>query len=136
VSLSHVPRALYATFGSQQQGDELRASGKPIFLYGRKGEPLSPDNMQRLQTGSRKELEAWVWKNVEVPVLFWNRHNHPIQIYWIHGSRAHIKDTLQPGAQAWHTSMLTYVLPHSSIPPTPSLLSHLALLTCILSSAY
>lgn len=88
-------------------GDELRQSGKPLFLFGRRGDPLS-SNFTRLQTSNRNEFEQWVWKMVEVQVEFVNRHNYPVELYWVHGSRAHIKETLPAHHTMVHTSMLTH----------------------------
>lgn len=88
-------------------GDKLRDSGKPIFLFGKRGQPLSA-GLARIQTSNRHEFEKWVWKQIEVEVYFENRHLQAVEIYWIHGSRAHLKVTLDPNQYVWHTSMLAH----------------------------
>jgi len=89
-------------------GDEMRESGKPIFLFGNRGDELLPENFHRLQTSDRQEFETWTWKQIEVMVYFRNEHAYPVEVYWIHGNRAHIKSTIPPGDTLKHKSMLTH----------------------------
>lgn len=79
----------------------------PIFLFGRRGQPLT-NTFPRLATKDRTAFEKWVWQQIEVAVQFVNRHPHPVEIYWIHHTRATLKMTLQPGQSETHTSMLTH----------------------------
>jgi curved DNA-binding protein CbpA len=88
-------------------GDDVRNSGRPIFVFGKRGQPLS-SAFERIQTSNRQEFETWVWKMIEVPVEFVNRHDHPVEIYWVHGTRAHLKATLPANHRVNHTSMLTH----------------------------
>lgn len=89
-------------------GDMMRKSGKPVFLFGRRGQPLKPESMSKLRTTSRHEFDSWVWKQIEVTVHFTNEHAHPVELFWIHGSTAHDKGTLQPGHTMKVTTMLTH----------------------------
>jgi curved DNA-binding protein CbpA len=85
-------------------GNDLTA---PVFIFGKRGEPLSGD-WERIQTSNRKTLENWIWQRIEVQINIINNHPHPVEVYWIHGSTAHIKCTLQPGESKTHTTMLTH----------------------------
>ncbi|CAB9531268.1 protein DnaJ [Seminavis robusta] len=87
------------------EGDELRKQKAPIFLFGRRGQPLSAD-FARLQTSNRLEFEKWMWKQIEVTVEFVNNHPHAVEIMWMHGSRGHDKLKLKPGESQTHTTML------------------------------
>ena len=88
-------------------GDEMRKTKKPMFLFGRRGQPLSAD-FARIQTRDREEFEKWMWKQIEVSVHFINNHHHEVELFWIHGRTAHSKGKLQPGETQWHTTMLTH----------------------------
>jgi curved DNA-binding protein CbpA len=79
----------------------------PIFLFGKRGQTLA-EKFSRIETANRVEFESWVWKQIEVDVEFVNEHPHPVEVYWIHGSRAHIKILLQPLAREKITSMLSH----------------------------
>ena len=85
-------------------GDQM---DRPIFLFGRRGEPLS-DSFSRLETNNRAAFEKWVWQRIEVQVEFVNEHPHPVEIYWVHGNRAKIKVRLDPGGRQGITSMLSH----------------------------
>jgi len=87
-------------------GDEMRDSGKPIFVFGKRGQPLT--EFAKLQTSSRQEFEKWVWQQIEVSVEFFNKHDHPVEIYWIHGNRAQLQLTLPPNETANHVTMLSH----------------------------
>lgn len=89
-------------------GDEMRSQNKPVFLFGKRGTTLELDNFARIETSDRHEFEMWVWKQLEVKVHFINEHPYPVEIYWIHGSRAHIKETLAPHHRNTHTTMLSH----------------------------
>ena len=80
------------------KGDALRESGKPIFLFGRRGEPLS-QNLERIQTSSHEELEEWVWDKMKVTVEFVNKHSHPVLGYLIQdeGNNTQSLFQLDPG---------------------------------------
>jgi len=80
---------------------------KPIFLFGRRGQPLS-DQFDRLETSDRQTFETWMWKQIEIQIQFVNEHTHPVEVYWIHGTRAELKMTLPPGHFESHTSMLSH----------------------------
>ena len=89
-------------------GNDIRESGNPIFLFGRRGELLSPEKMRRFEGRSRADFEKWVWSCIEVQVEFVNEHNHPVEVYWVHGTKAKLVETLDPGQTKKHTSMLTH----------------------------
>jgi hypothetical protein len=101
-----------ADFFGIPSGDELREQGKPIFVFGRRGQTMNNDSVKswpRIQTNDRKAFETWAWEQIQILVLFVNHHSHPVEIYWIHGTRAHLKETsLDPGATFRHTTMLTH----------------------------
>jgi DnaJ domain/ShK domain-like len=89
-------------------GDSMRKRGEPIFLFGRRGQPLKPESFTRLQTKSRDVFDKWMWKQIEVEIHFQNHHAHPVELFWIHGQRAHDKGTIQPGEGMLVTTMLTH----------------------------
>lgn len=89
-------------------GDTLRQTNRPLFLFGRRGQKLEPQNFARLQTASFDEFNTWMWKQIEVQITFVNQHPHPVELFWIHGSRAHEKGTLQPNQSTTVTTMLTH----------------------------
>jgi hypothetical protein len=84
---------------------------QPLFIFAPRGTKLTPDaavKLPRLHTKDRQTFEEWVWKRIEITVEFVNRHDHEVEVYWIHGSRAHITMKLQPGATAEHLTMLSH----------------------------
>ena len=54
-------------------GDQMQRTKTPVFLFGRRGHPLSAD-FTRLQTRNRAEFDKWMWSQIEVKVNFINRH--------------------------------------------------------------
>ena len=88
-------------------GDSMRSSGKPIFVFGKRGQSLD-EAWAQIETTNRQEFNTWVWTQLEVQVEFINHHDHPVEIYWIHGSTAHISLTLDPNKSSHHTTMLSH----------------------------
>lgn len=88
--------------------EEYRASGLPIFMFGRRGQPLQAEQFTRVQTKYRQEMEKWVWKQLEVGVKFINQHWSAVEVYWVHDTAAQLKETIQPGEEATQTSMLSH----------------------------
>ena len=86
---------------------DAEALTEPVFLFGRRGEPLS-DAFARLSTMNRNTFETWVWKQIEIEVEFVNDHPHPVEVYWIHHSRATLKMTLDPGESNNLITMLSH----------------------------
>jgi hypothetical protein len=87
-------------------GDTMQ---QPIFVFGRRGQPFEPSSFQqRLQTNQRQQFDTWMWKMLEVRIEFINDHDHPVEVYWINGSRGGIKMTLQPHESQSHTTMLVH----------------------------
>jgi ShK domain-like/VHL beta domain len=88
-------------------GDNLDA---PVFIFGKRGQDFkhSTEGWARISTNSREEFEAWVWQCINVKVIFVNNHDHPVEIFWIHGRRANVKMILQPGDVDEHTTMLSH----------------------------
>ncbi|KAL7566855.1 hypothetical protein ACA910_021350 [Epithemia clementina (nom. ined.)] len=81
---------------------------KPVFLLGKQGQGMD-EPWSRLETNSMEELHAWVWQEIQVELQFINYHDHPVEIYWIDGTRAHKKiPRLDPGAQSNHFTRLTH----------------------------
>jgi curved DNA-binding protein CbpA len=126
----HRTNDVAAYFGIPR-GDELRRQGQgPIFVFGRQGQSMNDDNdndddddddndsdssssrvksWPRLQTKNRQVFETWTWEQIRIEVFFVNQHSHPVELYWIHGTRAHLKEAaLPPGATFRHTTMLTH----------------------------
>ncbi len=88
-------------------GDDLK---KPIFIFGKRGQQfnLSTTNWSRIETDSRQEFEMWVWDRIQVQVRFINHHDHPVEVFWIHGTKAEEKMTLQPGESSSHNTRLSH----------------------------
>lgn len=88
-------------------GDELE---KPIFIFGKRGQTFdsATDHWAHLETNSRTEFESWMWEQIKITVTFINRHDHPVDIFWIHGRRANSKIILQPGEESIHYTRLSH----------------------------
>jgi len=84
---------------------------KPLFLFGKRGQKFrDPASWnRRLSTDDREVFDAWVWEQLQVQITFVNKHDHPVEIYWIHERRAHYKGKVAPNQQ-W--SNLTTMLSH------------------------
>ena len=89
--------------------DECNES--PVFVFAKRGTPLTADtapHLPRLRTRDRQAFDTWTWEQIQVEVEFVNEHDHTVEIYWVHGSRAHKKLDLPPGHSARHTTMLSH----------------------------
>lgn len=102
----HRSNALTEFFGIPN-GDQLE---KPIFIFGKRGQPFDNTTAQwtRLETNSRQQFDTWTWDQIQVQVTFVNRHDHPVDVFWIHGRRAEQRMTLQPGEVSVHTTRLSH----------------------------
>jgi curved DNA-binding protein CbpA len=91
-------------------GKQMGQTTQPIFLFGKRGQRLdeSAKSWPRIATRDRQSFERWMWEQIKVSVEFINHHDHPVEIYWIHGTKATISETLKPGASATHTTMLSH----------------------------
>mmetsp|Transcript_19142 Transcript_19142/g.38582 ORF Transcript_19142/g.38582 Transcript_19142/m.38582 type:complete len:465 (+) Transcript_19142:79-1473(+) len=87
-------------------GEDITASGKPVFVFVNKGRPLSA--YSNFTTDDRKEFESWAWEQMQVEVKFVNSHSHPVELYWIDGRRAKILETLEPGESRTEFTMLSH----------------------------
>ena len=60
------------------KGDVL---DKPLFLFGKRGQKFrDPATWERrLSTDNREVFDAWVWESLEVPIIFVNKHDHPVE---------------------------------------------------------
>ena len=89
------------------RGDTLN---EPVFIFGRRGQKFdaSVTEWPRFSTKNREEFDKWVWSQVEVVVEFVNNHDHPAEIYWIHGTSAKNSLTVEPGETKTHTTMLSH----------------------------
>jgi len=78
------------------KGDVL---DKPLFLFGKRGQKFrDPATWERrLSTDNREVFDAWVWESLEVPIIFVNKHDHPVEMYWVHERRANLRGIIQPG---------------------------------------
>ena len=84
---------------------------KPMFIFAKRGEALTSEtapNLSRLHTRSKEQFETWVWEQMQVRVRFVNHHTYPVELYWVHETTAHLKGTVEPNKDSWHTSMLTH----------------------------
>jgi hypothetical protein len=85
---------------------------KPVFLFGRRGQPLSAaataDTFARIQTSNHNDFVNWVWKQIEITVTFVNNHQHRVEAYWINSGRARYYFALEPGETNTQTSMLSH----------------------------
>ena len=103
----------------------------PVFVFGKRGAVL-PDNglrwlgdsieaqtlgdrnqagggmFRRYSTKVRTEFEEWMWRMIEVKVVFNNRHEHPVELYWIFHTRAEFKMEIAAGGSATVYSMLSH----------------------------
>jgi curved DNA-binding protein CbpA len=87
------------------------ANEKPIFIFAKRNATLTADtapNLPRIHTLNRASFEEWVWKQIQVTVQFVNKHNYPIEIYWVHGTTANLKETIEPNEVSGHTTMLSH----------------------------
>jgi len=102
----HRSNTLTEFFGIPK-GDSMT---KPIFVFGKRGESFegSKNSWGRLETNSRNEFDSWMWEQIGVQVTFINHHNHPIELYWIHGTKASLKVVLEPGEESVHTTRLSH----------------------------
>lgn len=89
-------------------GNEMRQKRQPVFLFGRRGEPLLPHTVKKLHTSSRIEFENWMWSQLETTITFINRHSHPVIAYWVDGNTANKKFQINPGGQVRVNSMLSH----------------------------
>lgn len=83
---------------------------KPIFVFGKRGIAFNNETSEwsKLETDSRQTFDAWVWDQIKVQVEFVNHHDHAVEIYWIHGTTAKVKATLEPNGRTVHTTMLCH----------------------------
>lgn len=97
-------------------GDEMT---EPMFMFLKRGTMLgdsfeytddseSSGKAHFYSTSNRESFEKWMWSMVEVKVEFINQHSHPVELYWIHSTRATLKETIQPNTSSTHFSMLTH----------------------------
>jgi curved DNA-binding protein CbpA len=81
----------------------------PIFVFGKRGSKMEDGTKwNRIETKTHEEFNKWMWTQIEVNIKFTNKHPHPVEIYWIDETRAHIKNTLKPNQTVNMTSMLTH----------------------------
>jgi curved DNA-binding protein CbpA len=85
-------------------GNDMKA---PHFVFGKRGQTLE-EPWQQFSTRDRGALENWIWERIQVEVIFMNHHVHPVELYWIDGSLASKKETIPPGHQSIHTTMLSH----------------------------
>lgn len=97
-------------------GDEMT---EPLFMFLKRGTMLGEsfeynhdsENSGKshvFRTSSRDSFENWMWSMIEVKVEFINLHSHPIELYWIHRTKATMKEIIQPDTSSIHHSMLTH----------------------------
>lgn len=88
-----------------------QASETPVFIFAKRGTPLTEDtakDLPRIHTDKRETFETWAWEQIQIEVTFVNEHDHPVEIYWVHGSTAHKKLELDPGMSSTHITMLSH----------------------------
>ena len=79
----------------------------PVLIFMKKNMALSSERAI-YETRNRVDFETWVWKQLEVPVTFVNRHTHDVELYWIDGTRANLQTTMAPNSQHFETTMLSH----------------------------
>lgn len=92
-------------------GDEMT---EPLFLFLKRGTMLgdsfeyNDESNNIFSTSNRDSFEQWMWSMIEVKVEFINHHSHPVELYWIHGTKATMKEMIQPNSSSIHYSKLTH----------------------------
>jgi curved DNA-binding protein CbpA len=87
------------------------ANQRPVFIFAKRDTSLTEEFaplLPRIHTGNRQSFESWVWEQIQVEVRFVNKHTFPVEIYWVHGTTANLKETLEPNDESWHTTMLSH----------------------------
>ena len=103
-------------FNVPNGGDEMT---EPLFMFLKRGTKLGDsfeynddseniDKSHVYSTSNRDSFEKWMWSMIEVKVEFINQHSHPVELYWIHSTRATMKEVIQPNTSSEHFSMLTH----------------------------
>jgi hypothetical protein len=88
--------------------ETMRKNGQPIFIFGRRGDPLVSYTTRKLQTNDRDRFENWVWGNLEIEVTFTNEHPYDVEAFWVHGDKAKRRFFLRRGASVTVTTMLSH----------------------------
>ncbi|KAL9189144.1 hypothetical protein ACHAXT_011634 [Thalassiosira profunda] len=119
----HRSNELMRYFNIDISGEDMK---EPLFLFANRGAELpeeggnfewtddkhgnvTPDRQFFLhRTTNRGSFEGWVWRMIEVKVVFNNRHAHPVELYWLNGRRAEITQTIDPHSTVAHYSKLTH----------------------------
>lgn len=54
---------------------------KPLFVFGKRGQKFhDPATWERrLSTDKREVFDDWVWESLHVPIIFVNKHDHPVE---------------------------------------------------------
>lgn len=109
-------------------GDDMES---PVFVFGKRGAKLPDEGLRwlgdtiesqalgdrnqagggmfrRYSTKVRTDFETWMWRMIEVKVVFNNRHEHPVELYWIFETRADFKMEIAAGESATVYSMLSH----------------------------
>eukprot|EP00658_Telonema_sp_P-2_P037953 TRINITY_DN27287_c0_g1_i1.p1 TRINITY_DN27287_c0_g1~~TRINITY_DN27287_c0_g1_i1.p1 ORF type:complete len:442 (+),score=87.90 TRINITY_DN27287_c0_g1_i1:102-1427(+) len=73
----------------QLRVDAQAALQDPVFVMVKKGDKLG--KAVSISTRRHEDFQAWVWENLRVQVRFVNHHHHPVNLWWIHGSRGKLK---------------------------------------------
>ena len=89
-------------------GDGIRTSHAPLFLFGHRGQPLVADTFARIHTSNYNDYVNWVWTQLEVQVTFVNHHPYPVEAFLMNTSKAVPYFTLQPGESNLQTSRLSH----------------------------
>mmetsp|Transcript_7494 Transcript_7494/g.15281 ORF Transcript_7494/g.15281 Transcript_7494/m.15281 type:complete len:547 (+) Transcript_7494:196-1836(+) len=90
--------------------DNTKPQTRPIFMLGKQGQTLAPTyHWKRTETTIRQHLEDWVWEHLQVELHFINHHDHPVEIFWIDGTKAKIKiERLEPNESKDLLSYMTH----------------------------
>ncbi|KAL7534268.1 hypothetical protein ACHAXR_008961 [Thalassiosira sp. AJA248-18] len=88
---------------------------EPVFVFSKRGAMLGESighdggtNFATYATRDRESFETWMWSMIEAKVVFHNNHHAPVELYWITGNRANIKQVIAPNTSSIHYSMITH----------------------------
>jgi len=102
----HLSNELTEFFGIPN-GKDLE---KPIFLFGKRGQNFRDPGAwnRRLSTDDRRVFDKWVWQQLQQEVTFVNKHDHTVEIYWIHEKTAEFKGYIAANEEVKIISKLSH----------------------------
>jgi len=82
----------------------------PVFLFGKRGQKFRDAGAwsRRLTTNDRKVFDNWLWEQLQVEITFVNKHDHPVEMYWINERRAIDRGIIGSNEKRNLTTMLSH----------------------------